>query len=217
MSPTRNPGDRLANVTGAVALGLYDAMAGATTAATGLDPAGTTTLIALLDFTPGGSIGRLRAVLGVTHSGAVRIVDRLTAAGLVARGSTADGRERAITLTRAGRRVARRARAARASALAHLLDELSPAERAALEPAVSALAAAVTRDRLSRRATGEEPTGGALCRWCDFGACGRPDGDCPVATTTAAVGTVRPSGQRAQPPPTRPERADRPASALPSD
>lgn len=187
MSPTRNPGARLANVTGAVALGLYDAMSGAATAATGLDEAGTTAVIALLDFAPGGSIGRLRSVLGVTHSGAVRIVDRLSAAGLVVRGSTGDGRERAITLTPVGRRTARRARTARAAALDGLLAQLTSAERAALAPALDRLAVAITRERLGRRAAGGEPAGGALCRWCDFGACGRPEGHCPVASTTGAV------------------------------
>jgi hypothetical protein len=43
----------------------------------------------------------------------------------------------------------------------------------------------ITRQRLEQRASGVAPAGGALCRMCDFAACGRPDGACPAAVTAA--------------------------------
>jgi MarR family transcriptional regulator, negative regulator of the multidrug operon emrRAB len=49
-------------------------------AATGSDLSGVAALTTLLDR-PGLSIRELAAVLGITHSGAVRLVDRLAARG----------------------------------------------------------------------------------------------------------------------------------------
>jgi len=45
--------------------------------------------------------------------------------------------------------------------------------------------AEVARQRLERRAGNRPPAGGALCRMCDFTACGRGDGDCPAAEAAA--------------------------------
>lgn len=154
---------------------------------TGLDTAATDALVALLDFTPSGPVQMLSRTIGLTHSGTVRLVDRLAAEGLVTRTAGADARSRSVVLTASGRRLARRARGARERAVTQLLDGLSDRERAALERAAGRLVSAITEQRLAQRARGELPRGGALCRICDFGACGRPDGDCPAAGTAAAT------------------------------
>ena len=54
------------------------------------------------------TVNQLCNVLGLTHSGAVRLIDRLAEAGLVTRGPGDDKRSRSITLTAQGRAVAER-------------------------------------------------------------------------------------------------------------
>ena len=177
---------RLVNLVGALATGLTDAVNDGVTEVTGLDPAASTALIALLDFLPGGSVRRLSQVVGLTHSGAVRLLDRLVDAGLVARTTGVDARSRSITLTRAGRVLARRARSARQARIARIVDDVPQRDRAVLTQLCEGLIATITRQRLEQRAAHAPPTGGALCRLCDFAACGRPDGACPSAVTAAA-------------------------------
>ena len=133
----------------------------------------------------------LRRAVGLTPSGAVRLVDRLVAAGLVERRPGHDGRSVALVLTASGRRTARRVLAARAEALDRVLTELSQADRASLTRIAEKLLAALTRDRLAERQHGHEPSGGWLCRLCDFEACGREHGACPAARTAAGA-QVRP-------------------------
>src|SRR3954451_11659767 len=90
-------------------------------------------LVALDGYLTGQPIDALRRVLGITHSGTVRLVDRLVAAGLVERrGGTTDRRAVPPRLTPAGRRVARRVLAAREAALEDVLSVLDPEERATL-------------------------------------------------------------------------------------
>ena len=171
---------RLANLLGAAALGVSDAMGESVRAATRLDDAASTALIAMLDFTPAGTVTTLSRVVGLTHSGAVRLVDRLVLAGYVVRRTGEDARSRAIALTPIGRRVARRARAARRMALEQAIVALTDSERETLTELSSRLVRRLTALRLEQRAQGHAPAGGALCRLCDFVACGRPDGACPA-------------------------------------
>lgn len=183
----RSADPRLINLVGALATGLTDAALDAITAVTGLDAAASTTLIALLDFLPGGSVRTLSLAVGLTHSGAVRLVDRLVDAGLVTRGTGDDARSRAITLTPAGRRLARRVRSAREAAITGVMDDVPEHERALLTEVCERWISRITRQRLEQRAGDVTPAGGALCRLCDFAACGRPEGVCPAATTAAAA------------------------------
>jgi MarR family transcriptional regulator, negative regulator of the multidrug operon emrRAB len=179
---------RLTNVLGAAATGLTDAMQQSMVATANLDAASSAALVAMLDFTPGGTIRALSQVLGLTHSGAVRLVDRLVAAGYVERAAGVDARSRRLRLTRSGRAVARRVRAARKNALEPAVRELTPAEQDALTALSERLVATLTERRLEARAQGRSPAGGALCRVCDFTACGRAEGRCPAATTAADAG-----------------------------
>ena len=96
---------------------MADRMREATESAASHGAAGPAALTALDEFLGGRSMDDLRRVLGLTHSGAVRLVDRLAADGCVERRAGADGRSVALVLTAKGRRVARRVRAARAEAL----------------------------------------------------------------------------------------------------
>ena len=89
-------------------------------------------LAALHGLTGGQSIDALRRVVGLTHSGAVRLVDRLAAAGLAERRVGADGRAVALQLTPEGRRAARRVLARREAAIEGVLAPLTATERATL-------------------------------------------------------------------------------------
>ncbi len=176
---------RTANLVAAAAVGLADAIAGSLRDVTDLDLTAATALVAMLDFTPAGTVGALGRVVGLTHSGAVRLADRLVTAGYVDRTAGGDARSRLLTLTPAGSAVAQRVRTTRQAATERVLHALSPAERQALTTLSELLVEGVTADRLRQRAAGQQPEGGALCRLCDFTACGRPRGACPAARTAA--------------------------------
>jgi MarR family transcriptional repressor of emrRAB len=176
---------RTANLLAAAVTGLDDAMLQAMMQSTDLDRAASTALIALLDFTPAGSLVRLSRVVGLTHSGTVRLVDRLAGVGYVERGAGPDARSRTVALTRSGRLLARRARRARETAMRDALADLDIEQREGVSRLCELLISGLTRRRLDQRAAGSEPAAGALCRLCDFGACGRPQGICPAAKAVA--------------------------------
>ncbi len=152
---------RDANLLGAAALAIAERLPTA-----GRDVA----LVALASFLDGGSIEALARVLGVSHSGAVRLVDRLVADGFVQRRDGADGRSVAVTLTDAGGDEAARLAAAREHALLDLLAPLGEAQRRALTAVLEPLLAGLVTERADA---------GHLCRLCDADACGHPD-RCPV-------------------------------------
>src|SRR5207248_7443754 len=119
-------------------------------------------LCALHEFLDRPTIDRLRQVLGLTPSGAVRLVDRLVEAGLVARGPGEDGRSRSVSLTPRGRRVAARVSAARAATLTGALAGLTDRERETLGGLLVRVMANVVRAK----------EGGAwIFRMCDMTAC----------------------------------------------
>jgi len=176
--PGAPPGiEATANLLGAVALVVADQATAAVEdacAQTGASPAALSTLH---HIAADPSLDRLRAVLGLTASGTVRLVDRLVAAGLVTRGPGPDGRTRAVSLTAAGERAASRVTDARAGYLRGLLAGLGEDERRALHGALGTVMAAVV----------DAKDGGPwICRLCDLVACGRPEGACPAAAAAAA-------------------------------
>lgn len=171
------PLDRQANLLGALALVITDQTSQAVAAAAGQSVSAAAALSALHHFLDRPTIDQLRKVLGLTPSGAVRLVDRLAGAGLVTRGAGDDGRSRSVLLTEAGKRAAQQITAARAALLRGVLDELPPAERETLHTLMSRIMASVVRSK----------EGGAwICRLCDLDACGRASGRCPAANAAAA-------------------------------
>jgi MarR family transcriptional repressor of emrRAB len=158
---------RAANLLGAHALVVADRMR----EAAGMELSSAAVLTALETFAGGASIDALRRVLGLSHSGGVRIVKRLEAEGLVAREpDPADRRAVRLHLTGDGRREARRLLAARQAALTPLLAGLGERESAALERLL---------ERLLAHATGSGEDANRICRLCDPGVCGHP-ARCPV-------------------------------------
>jgi DNA-binding MarR family transcriptional regulator len=161
---------RAANLLGSLALAVSDLMRAATyDPAGGLSGAEPAALVTLAHH-PGQSVLALAGTLGLTHSGAVRLADRLEAAGLVRRTSPGPGRTLALHLTGPGRVAAGQVLARRQAALTQLVGRLGADEVAALEQLAGQLLAVVTTDRASAR---------RLCRLCDEPLCDGGPG-CPV-------------------------------------
>ena len=158
-----------------------DRMNAAVEAIAALGPSAPAALAALHEFLDGGSVTQLSSVLGLSHSGTVRLVDRLAVEGLVKRVGAQDGRAVSIVLTSSGRRVALRIRQARSKALTSALSALTSDEVdnlvAALDTMLTTITLARADERSDRSHDRPQPW---LCRLCDFAACGRSEGNCPV-------------------------------------
>ncbi|EWY38277.1 hypothetical protein N825_13800 [Skermanella stibiiresistens SB22] len=159
--------NRTANIVGALALAITDALLREAQAAAP-EPGPAAAAISLLAHDPGMSIDRLRRALGLSHPGAVRLVDRLVADGVVIReASEHDRRAVALKLTEAGRRACATIRAARLDSLERLLDRLDADERATF--------GALT-EKLLRGIVENVDHAYSVCRLCDEAVCG----NCPV-------------------------------------
>jgi DNA-binding MarR family transcriptional regulator len=164
-----------ANLLGALALAVSDRVSDAVAAVAGHGASGPAALVALDGYAGGASIDALRRFLGLTHSGAVRLVDRLVADGLAERRIGIDGRSVSVHLTPQGRRTARRVASAREAMLEQVLAALGPARR---EQANALLT------ELLQGLAGDPEDAPRICRLCDGNACGRARGACPVIQDT---------------------------------
>jgi MarR family transcriptional repressor of emrRAB len=167
---------RTANIVGALALAVSDELL---QAAEGEAPeAGpAAAAIALLGHDPGMPIERLRRALGLSHPGAVRLVDRLEREGVVVRReSPHDRRAVALALTGQGAQALGEILSARGASLHRALVALTPSERRTF----GRLAEKMLRNLL----LGEDHAY-ATCRLCDAAACT----DCPVEAELIARAT----------------------------
>jgi DNA-binding MarR family transcriptional regulator len=164
--------EHTANVLGALALRLHDRMSAAVSEAAAAPESGATVLSWLANFVEQPHVGLLHRMLGLTPSGAVRLIDRLESDGHLRRGPGADARSTSVKLTTSGRRTARRVAAARLAVLSDALSVLSEEERDTLDRLVSRVLVGLTRDSTGTR---------FMCRLCDATACGHAEGACPVA------------------------------------
>src|SRR5215213_5152332 len=109
---------RTANRLGAMALTLSDGIREATEGATGMAGGLPAALVSLHEWADGTSVDVLAGAMRVSHSRAVRVVDRLEVAGYARRESDpADGRRTRVWLEPTGHELAERALAARSDAL----------------------------------------------------------------------------------------------------
>lgn len=169
--------DQTANLLGALALVLTDRMTEAMTEAGGRPESAATALSALRHFLDRPTIDVLRQVLGLTSSGTVRLVDRMSELGQVERGPGPDGRSTTVGLTGAGRSASERVAAARARVLLAALSGLSGAEREILRELLSRLLVNFIRGPGATR---------WMCRLCDTGVCRGARGGCPVGNAAGA-------------------------------
>jgi DNA-binding MarR family transcriptional regulator len=130
-------------------------------------------LVSLREWADGRSVDVLAEAMRVSHSRAVRIVDRLEADGLARREQDpADGRRALVWLEAPGRELADRALEARRDALLSVVRELDVADVRDLDRLLATLLDVTTVDARAARQT---------CRLCDAHACGHYDGVCPVS------------------------------------
>lgn len=161
------PSDRLINIFGALALGVADRVRWAALDEAGLGGEGAAALV-VIGHQSDLSIDQLSRVLGLSHPGTVRLVDRLEKAGLASRRVAAhDRRALALNLTEEGcvRRDALLER--RREALKVILKEVAGADLAVLERAVDAMLPTLPGDATSAL---------TVCRFCNEEQCA----DCPM-------------------------------------
>jgi DNA-binding MarR family transcriptional regulator len=171
------------NVVGAFGLVLGDRLRMATEEACGLGGAMPAALVSLHEWAGGRPIEVLATALRVSHSRAVRVVDRLEDEGLARRApDPADARVALVSLTAAGRRRAEQVLAARAEALTGCLADLDAVEREQLAALAAKVLGVTTTGRIAARMT---------CRLCDADACGHHDGRCPVSHAADAAEAPR--------------------------
>jgi DNA-binding MarR family transcriptional regulator len=162
--------ERAANVLAATALLVADTVTD--TLATVLPHAASApAALVTIAHHPGLSIEQLRLALGITHSGAVRLVDRLEADDLLQRQKRHE-RSVKLRLTARGRRAVARIERVRIAAVADLLAVLSDEQQRQLDAILSELLAGRTKsyEDLQR-----------ICRLCSFSACETEPQSCPVA------------------------------------
>lgn len=153
---------RTANLLGALATGVSDAVCSSTkrqTARSGETPAA----LVALGHVPGLSNDAFSKALRLSHAGCVRLVDRLEADGLVERRPRArDARSVALYLTRAGIERRRRVLADRQTAIADFIGRLTRSEQMNLQRLLEKILVHLPQDDLHAL---------AICRLCDERVC----------------------------------------------
>ncbi|TIM09992.1 MAG: MarR family transcriptional regulator [Mesorhizobium sp.] len=163
---------RIENVIGALAVAFADILQ-RDAQAKAPEPGPAASAITLIGHVPGLSIERLRRALSLSHSGTVRLVDRLVAEGLAARFSAPDDhRAVALRLTPLGETTCSAILSARQKGLASALAVLSQEELQEF----GNLAAKLLRGLVST-----EDHAYRICRLCNYTACL----DCPVEAELA--------------------------------
>lgn len=163
------------NLLGAAAIAVLDAIGTLADEAIGHGGETAAALVAI-GHRPGLSNDDLRQVLGLSHPGTVRAVDRLAEAGLVQRRPGHDRRTLALHLTPAGwtRRTALLLR--RQTALDAILAPLAAAERATLGELLAKILQSLPLNALH---------GLSICRLCDETSCANCPIDAGIASTRA--------------------------------
>lgn len=153
--------ERQLNAFGGLVVGVSDVVTRTMTEKTGLDEVTTVALLAV-HTRPGQSVGALAQLLGTTHSGGVRIVNRMHHAGLVDRRPGPDGRTAALHATGRGDELSVTALEVRRAALSDLMSNLAPVQVEALTGLIDDLAPALARTRAEAQ---------RVCRMCEHAVC----------------------------------------------
>lgn len=166
-APTMLPmKDFTANLLGVAGLAVADRIR--ETALDILNHAGETpAALVVVGYGLGPSNDELRRILGLSHPGTVRLVDRLVADGLVERRKGQDKRAVALYLTTRGKRVRKALLKGRLAALHPLLDSLTDSELETLTALLSKMLSSLEPSDLERC---------KLCRLCDDSVCT----NCPI-------------------------------------
>lgn len=180
---------RLDNLLGSLTLNLAQDATAALERSSRLAGSAAAALLALEEFLGDAHVGRLADVLGLTHSGAVRLVTQLEADGLAERCTGTDRRRVEVRLTARGCRRAATARAARDAVVRQSTTGLNANEASTLEGLLAQLVKTQVFVRIERRLAGasDDDRNAWWCRTCNFAACGRPEGRCPAQVAAATM------------------------------
>ena len=159
---------RLENLLGALGVAINDSMDDAFDEACAVGDSAPAALI-LIHENPDTRIETLARYLALSHSGTVRLVDRLQQAGWAARETCEDKRAVVLVLTKAGEKVAERLLEGRRKSLGKALSGVNAADRKVLERLLPQML-----NNLVTSKTQADHT----CRYCDSGACEREG--CPL-------------------------------------
>ena len=158
--------DQTANLLGALGLAVGDQIQ--TSAREVLKHAGETpAALVVIGYDLGPTNDQLKQVLGLSHSGTVRLVDRLVAEGLVKRKPGADKREIALYATKRGKDLREQILQRRLATIQPLLDPLTKSEQKNLHQLLHKILASMETTDLQRK---------TLCRLCDNRVCK----NCPI-------------------------------------
>lgn len=152
---------RTANLLGALALMIVDRIKAEVEGGLGHGGEAPGALITI-GHEPGLSNDLLRQALGLTHSGTVRLVDRLQREGLVTRRPGTDGRTVALYLTASGETVRHQLLRKRAATLDPLVSTLSAQQVEVLDGIL---------EQMLQQAFNTPSDAYHICRWCDEQAC----------------------------------------------
>ncbi|MEL6860996.1 MAG: MarR family transcriptional regulator [Pseudomonadota bacterium] len=158
--------DQTANLLGAVGLAVSDRIL--ETAQNVLNHSGETpAALVVIGYGLGPSNDLLRRILGLSHPGTVRLIDRLVADGLVERRRGPDKRTIALYLTKDGEARREQLLAGRLAAIKPFLSALTPSEQQTFDSLLHKILASMDTTDLERC---------SLCRLCDNRICK----DCPI-------------------------------------
>lgn len=160
--------DRASNILGALALAIVDRIDSLSTELLRQRGQGPAALV-IIGYANGLSIDTLRRILGLSHPGAVRLVDRLAVEGLAERRPGPDGRTVSVHLTDAGLSAREALLKGRLAALNSILAALSQEE-------LDQLSSLSTRVLESLETTDIDRY--KICRLCDDRVCP----NCPLPT-----------------------------------
>ncbi len=171
-------GETAANVVGALARALVDAIEQSAAETVGHGPTAAAALVHLSKY-DGENINALRTPLDLSHPGCVRLVDRLQENRLVARADGPDGRAVTVELTQGGAAAARTILRKRQETLRDALGGLSARELELLGRLAG---------KVLTRMVHDEPEALRVCRVCDYRVC--PDGVCPVGIAVESAASA---------------------------
>lgn len=158
--------DLTANLLGVVGLAVADRIEGTTRDIlkhSGETPAA----LVVIGYGLGPSNEQLRRILGLSHPGSVRLIDRLVADGLVERRDARDKRAIALYLTEKGTALREKLLNGRIAAIRPFLTRLTEAEQESLAALLHTMLSSMETTDLERC---------TLCRLCDDRVCT----NCPI-------------------------------------
>jgi DNA-binding MarR family transcriptional regulator len=123
--------------------------------------------IVIIGYVPGISVELLRQVLGLSHPGTVRLIDRLRDDELVERQKAKDGRAVALHLTKRGAQLRSQLMESRLELLENAVNVLTDEEQQLLEALLSKVLKTLPETEMAKH---------QICRLCLTSACL----DCPI-------------------------------------